>query len=449
MKMLRKLLLALGMVGVLAACPSPGPGPQPTPTPPPTPPPGQVVEFLPLLLRQAEGQLSRGGIPHLVFGAIPCWDGDELWHGGWTGFDQRFSDYALAKGVNAFHMRLGPYMKETDPRWTTSLSAKCGPYNGDNSALGFCEDFWQLASDEVRYVGERGANVEVDLIDGWQCKHAVWGDQKMPWPAEDVHACGKTLTQTHKDFLKKAVQTFGCFANVIWEDGNEIGQIDGYQPSWSFEMQKEVRALEQEVGCGVVHMFGTNSEHEEVMNSGQIDYIQLHGEFVDSPQYGKWTSNNEHNPPQSPEAERILYCRARAAGQAHWFWRGGMSEDQMEQTLSLMAQGCDGVNIEGCPFPVPNATEISCKNHGAWGSGTRWDCTPKANGRPIRPEGDPFRPACEEKALHGYPTYSIESGSLTLSPHGNPMQFVLNGSGSGKLHCVTGLGDLCNYMVAQ
>lgn len=445
---LRKLLMGLGMVCLLTGCPGPGPSPSPPP-PSPTPTPGPVVQFENLLLRQEGGQLTRAGQPHLIFGAIPCWDGEELDHGGWTGFDQKFSDYALAKGVNAFHMRLGPYMKETDPRWPNSLSWECGAYNGDNSALGFCEAFWEKARSQVVYVGERGANVEVDLIDGWQCKHTVWGDTKMPWPAEDVHSCGKVLTPTHKAFLRKAVETFGPLANVIWQDGNEIGQLEGYNPQWSLSMQREIRQLEQEVGLGVVHMFGSNSDHEDVLNSPQVDYVSRHGGVIDAPEFGKFTQNNEHNPPFSPEVERVLYCKARAAGQAWWFWRGGMSADAMEATLSLMGQGCEGVNIDSCPYNVPNATEISCKNHGTWEDGIRWDCTPKANGRPIRPEGDPFRAACEEKAMHGYPTYSLDSGSLQLRPLGNPMQFQVRGSGAGRLHCVTGLGDLCNYGISQ
>jgi len=323
-ELLRKLLMGLSLAcmgGALAGCPGPSPSPTPGPSPTANPtPPVEVVRFENLLLRQGGGQLTRAGQPHLLFGAIPCWDGEELWHGGWPGVDQRFADYALAKGANAFHIRLGPFVKEVDPRWTTSLNAKCGAYVNDDSNQGFCEDFWNLVRDEVIYLGERGANVEIDLIDGWQCKHAVWGDVTMPWPAADVHACGKTLTETHKAFVKKAVKTLGPLANVIWQDGNEVGQVDGYQDSWSLNLQALVRQYEREVGLGVVHMFGTNSESEEVMASPQVDYISRHGQFVESPEYNKFTQNNEHNPPQSPEAERVLFCRARAAGQAHWFW---------------------------------------------------------------------------------------------------------------------------------
>lgn len=91
-----------------------------------------------------------------------------------------------------------------------------------------------------------------------------------------------------------------------------------------------------------------------------------------------------------------------------------------------------------CTGPVPEVVKLSCKDHTEWLDGRRWDCTPKAAGeRPIRPEGDPERAACEQQAMGGVPTYGLSQvmGSLYLTPHSNPMQFILRGSGSGTLNC--------------
>jgi hypothetical protein len=91
-----------------------------------------------------------------------------------------------------------------------------------------------------------------------------------------------------------------------------------------------------------------------------------------------------------------------------------------------------------CPVPVPFVDEVLCKLHQP--NQGLWDCTPKAHGQPILPEGDPSREACEKAAMGGgYPTYRLSDAppSLTLEEAGNPMQFHIRGSGSGVVTCVT------------
>jgi hypothetical protein len=87
---------------------------------------------------------------------------------------------------------------------------------------------------------------------------------------------------------------------------------------------------------------------------------------------------------------------------------------------------------------VPFVDEVLCKLHQP--NQGLWDCTPKAHGQPILPEGDPSREACEKAAMGGgYPTYRLSDAppSLTLEEAGNPMQFHIRGSGSGVVTCVT------------
>lgn len=89
-----------------------------------------------------------------------------------------------------------------------------------------------------------------------------------------------------------------------------------------------------------------------------------------------------------------------------------------------------------CPDTVPTVERLDCRMQQAYGL---VDCTPKANGQPIKPEGDPSRAACEKKAMEplgGNPTYALEqeSGNLTLEAvPGNPMQVIVRGKGVGTV----------------
>ena len=104
-----------------------------------------------------------------------------------------------------------------------------------------------------------------------------------------------------------------------------------------------------------------------------------------------------------------------------------------------------------CPGGAPVVDELLCKLHHV--ANNVWDCTPKSGGQPIRPEGDPTREACEREAMGGYPSYELESTSLTLTLRTNPLQFKVNGAGQGMLHCKaprSGGLDLCRgTVVAQ
>lgn len=102
-----------------------------------------------------------------------------------------------------------------------------------------------------------------------------------------------------------------------------------------------------------------------------------------------------------------------------------------------------GASGTGCSTDPGTVDFISCKLHQSYGL---WDCTPKINGGPVRPEGDPERAACEAVAMGGRPSYVVTGAGLSLELALNPMQFILRGSGSGTLSCTTpraGAVDLC------
>lgn len=450
---MRRLIVILaigGFYGCTAICkisPLCSPSPVPSPTPTPTPP-AQTIVFPELLLRQADGKLTRGSQPFLMFGAIPCWDPLEIDHHGWGGFDQAWIDYTKAKGANIYHMRLGPSLNFDD--WPNGLNYQHAPYVPD-ATHAWDEVWWARARQMVINAGNAGANVEVDLIDGWICKHAGpdWNDFTSPWSAADVEACTNHLTDTHRAFLRKAVETFGPLANVIWQDGNEVGVSGRYDPQWTLGIVAEVRRLEQEVGLGVVHMFGTNSGNTDVECDSRIDYSSTHNRAgISGPNCGKFMQNNEHNPPFTPEQERQLYCAARNAGQAWWYWRGGQSQAEMDETLTLMAQPCGDVGAGDCPFDVPIVAQIKVKPHGT----DYYDSTPLVNGGaycrgvgftdgrttcPLRTEGDPFRLACELKSMGGQINWSLreQTGDISIKVKNQGFGFAVEGAGSARVVC--------------
>lgn len=103
-----------------------------------------------------------------------------------------------------------------------------------------------------------------------------------------------------------------------------------------------------------------------------------------------------------------------------------------------------------CPQDVPTVTRVDCKMQQAFGL---IDCTPKANGGPILPEGDPNRAACELKAAGGSPTYSLrtDSGALGLQLTDNPWQVIATGKGTGFLTChvPASSATMCNLSVTK
>lgn len=412
-----------------------------TPEPPP-PAPGRQVQFLDLLLRQDSGRLTQAAKPFLLFGAIPCWDGEERDHNGWPGFDQAWIDYCKPFGVNALHLRLGPAVR--DDTWPNGLNAGCAPYVNDDFRQGFDERWWERVRAMVRAAGEAGMVVEVDLIDGWLVKHTQWGDTRMPWAPEDVEAGTVSLTPVHRDFLRKAVSELGWFGNVVWQDGNEVGVSGRYRPQWTLEMVDLIRGCEQEVGGGVVHLFGTNSGNEQVEADPRIDYTSTHARVgISEPHLNKFRQNNERNPYFEPAQEHALYCAARAAGQAWWFWRGGMPREQMDETLRLWASGCEGSGGSSV-FDVPTVSWIKVKPHGV----DYYDATPLVNDGaycrsigfppgqstcPIRPEGDPFREELELKSMGGRIEWSLDAtqGDIRIEGRHRGFGFQVFGHGAG------------------
>jgi hypothetical protein len=313
-------------------------------------------------------------------GAIPCCmglDGVELgwpvaWHPQWVA-------YAKAKGnANFFHGRLGPFLSESEPdlddlspasrirlaaikprlelQQVTSAEIG-GPYlevDGKADLTSFNKEFWDAIYSWADAICAGGGWVEADMIDGWYIKHAKWGDVLHPWRADGnvqgqdwATAAGTRAIQpgdVYDQYLRQAVTVLGPLGCLVWQGGNENGQIPGYSKDWDLSMRRRAQVHEREVGLGVVHLFGTNAQSDEV-EAGDVDYVSTHEGGTTVPRHGKPTLQNERNPAPPPADYLDLFCASKAAGGYVWYWRSEHTQAQMEETLGLIA----AARRDGCP----------------------------------------------------------------------------------------------------
>jgi hypothetical protein len=539
----------------------------------------------PLLLRQtAPPFLTRDGKPHKPQGAIQCCMTPESVPAGakvkrpkpmafrpgrtkalcnslWPMAAECWQDYMTSAGFNFFHFRMGPFYASPD-LGEDDFAEIGGPYAGGPGS-DWNPKFWETYRRLLSHAHAHGSNVEVNVIDTWVCKHAQWGDLTMPWPPEDVEACGRRASPEQERFIRKSVieadATEGGGSHVVWITGNEQDQIQAATCTWAEWVRSIIRDQEAKNG-GPVRLVGTDNQK---CGAGPFDYIATHATTPLQTLHGRHTENNEHNkrPGFLPEQELSNHCAAQADGNHWWFWRAEMSDADFERTRTLFAQGCGGVSecfppeaddplwgvpeprgdpvlrwpIEsaklavgercgtdhqgslgtldslgtelrkrgycaargadalairdpsghwqeyhsvafatgcwaqdtavlpkatypylgpppsavGCTVSVPPVDEILCKLHQA--TNHIYDCTPKAHGQPILPEGDPQRQVCELVAMGGAsPTFRVDGG-LEILPQPNPMQFQIKGSGSGRVTCtVPAVGHaLCNLQVSR
>jgi len=384
------LFAAFGLVVlalVFSACPG-GPGPQPTPTPSPP-----EVRFQDMLLRVAAPNAFQtiNGEPVDFVGAISCckpadWDANA--ESGWpVNIHPSWQEYAAdAFGANAFHARLGPFMTAAEPEWS-EIGGAYLEIDGKADLTQWNDRYWTTVKQWVEYAGERGRYVEIDLIDGWYCKHGIWGNVQVPWMAQfniqgedHIQQCSARAIQPEDVFdnwLRKVVTELGVYGNVIWLDGNEIGITGRYVPEWSLSMRDRVRYFEQEYAYNMVHIFGTNSSHDEVRP--QVDYIEEHATVpLTAPIANRPSMINEYNPNPAfgPVQMNDNRCFSERNGTWWWYWRHSQSYDQMEKTAALWRQGC-GAGPQPtppppseCGFPqgIPNDDFTGVENPGSYGS---------------------------------------------------------------------------------
>jgi len=325
--------------------------PVPDPVDEDAPPP--PTYFDEMILHSEGGRLALpDGTPIGFSGAISCCMGGF----GWPLYDEAWVDYVSSKGVNFLHARLGPFL--TGAGGETDWAAVGGGYveaEGRADLTAWNEVFWSRVRQLIEYAGSRGIWVEVDVADGWSIKHCQWGDLPgySAWDAaynvqgQDWCSTGGSGAvapgSVHDLWVRKVFGETARYGNVIYQDGNEIGQVGGYSPEWTYSIKSILRDVESGSGYRT-HIVGTNSGNGEAMQAAQVDYIELHQNTAPDPAgcFGKPCLCNEYNPNPALTPDELLqrYCEAQSWGTYFWYWRHGQDDTQMEQTLSLIQLGC-------------------------------------------------------------------------------------------------------------
>jgi hypothetical protein len=293
-------------------------------------------------------------------------------------------DYTRA---NMFHFRMGPFYG--DAQHEIDWSAYGGPYAGGPGS-DWNPAFWDKYRELLTYARNHSANVEVNVVDTWYCKHAQWGDQEMPWPAADIDACGRRPSPEQENYIRKVVSEAKDAPHVIWITDNEGGEIQGTTRAWYEWVHSVIRDEEAKSG-GAARLIGTNNTD---FCDGPFDYCATHDNApLTAPLAGKHTENNERNgSPQNPPAlEHSRFCQARAAGLHYWFWRAEMTDAQMAEAIQLFQAGCG--EVVGC-FPP-------------------WENDPLWQTPPAGPAGAVMRPAVDAaKVVVGEHCGTDHAGSL-------------------------------------
>jgi hypothetical protein len=273
--------------------------------------------------------------------------------------------------------------------------------------------------------------VVIDIVDGWYIKHAIWGNTPTPfhrdWNIQGEDVVGNLSIQNPRinAFVLKAVETFGSEYNIVWLDGNEIGQVPGLEiEKWSQDMRNLVRDNEP-----VAHLFGTNGGPRTW--GIDVDWVADHNKgLATTPKYGKPTIINEYNPRPAMTGQEVFdqYCRAQGMGSYFDVWRHGMGDAEYSRAWELIRNvpcGPPEPPQVACPLNTPTASwlkaqgirvEVRPEIHGATVGatplaefGTAYYCQESvawpeacAAGRtfgPVAPDGHPKRLECEQAFL--------------------------------------------------
>lgn len=354
--------------------------------PAPTPPPDisyrpDIPVGLETLLRTKDQKFirERQAGPFAIAGAIPCWPpdgtGEKLYVDGvltdyyWPLVSADWIKKTTAKGFNTYHMRPGPFDVSNICCGLEDVGA---PYAADGS---WNQKFWSRYQDALIAATGAKANIEVDVLDGWVVKHAVYGDVNMPWPATDVQSAVKLpLNDSVRTWVKKNVYESCNYGGVIYQIGNETSLMAGWTPEWERAMYAEIRAAEQQPGCGeIVHLIGSNSRDWD----GPYDYFSSHDPREGgAPVAGRPMSVNEYNPAQTVAGFHAKYCEAKKAGQAFWYWRSDGTD--AVQDASLNSIDCDAPPVSTCTAPLPDR-ELLVWQVGCADNGTNHVCDPTPN----------------------------------------------------------------------
>jgi hypothetical protein len=372
------VLLAL----CLADCGSVRP-PKPPITPTPTPPPVAAFEEL-RLTRSGTVFTDAAGKPINLKGTARCCftddsPADTACDPGWALVSRcAIKDTADKAGPDAMiHLRLGPY--RVQPDWGAEQNSAGSPYlevGGKADLAQWDPKFWAYLQDKRDYAGSLGVRLEVDLMDGWGIKWQVWRPDEFPqghpwravsnvqsqeWVLPPNGAGTKAiLPGTVWDaFIRKAVDTFSDKGNVVYQVGNENGQIPNHAAEWEITACNIVHDQEAKRGFKP-HLCGSNVP-EKVGNRAEIDFLTTHAD----PPFSQLRCNdvtrpcrqNEDNNNYTGDVWGQLYCDAKKNGLYRDLWRADMPRPAFDVALSYLKNGCASVGPVGC-FDIPNEDAV-------------------------------------------------------------------------------------------
>ena len=355
------LVLAVSYSLLLATCPPKPPTP-PTPTPTPSPSPDArptAPVYTNLLLRQTAGNLVHpDGTPYRVVGSISCWpicDDGCLKVASkpvpylWSLVSPEYEDATKPFGVNAYHVRLGPWLAVDSCCGNQDVGgAYTEPLNGTWNI-----PFWQRVHRGIDHAGKIGSLVEVNGLDTWLLKKAINREMGMPWPAADIaSAMSVPLNASVVGFVNKFTYETCNYAHIVYLIGNESSGVPGWTTAWERAMYAAIRAGEQQAGCGhVVHMIGSNSPDLD----GPYDYFAQHDGVLVSPIAGRPMWMNEYNLHKTCASFKAMCDSALAQGTACWYWRSDGSDADQDCSLNSINSG----PVNACPDPLPDRTKLT------------------------------------------------------------------------------------------
>jgi hypothetical protein len=282
----------------------------------------------------------------------------------WPAMSRETQNYVNRYRVNRGQFRFAPYRADADHEVLWSDIG--GPYIEGTTQ--FNEAWWEEHRQLGLNASSLGWNIEATDDAWWRkyCKQNGW--QHCLWPQADMQAYGVTVTQEHRRFVRKIVETMGCNGGITWGVGNEEALVPGARPEFFAEIAETFRKAEQDFPCldpqgrpvVVVHMISNNAPE---WAGGPYDIATTHTRAPLTAEIaGKPTELNEFNPGWPPKQWFANHCEAKKRKLAVWLWRDDSTDAELDEMLRLMRDGCGGV--QACYAPDaddPNwGDNISC-----------------------------------------------------------------------------------------
>jgi hypothetical protein len=320
-------------------------------------------------------------------------------------------------GINATHIRLGPFTRHGEPGAPGSppFDTYQRDVDGRYDLARFDEAFWQRAQSVVRLADHHGVYVEVDLVDHWVRQHGCPEGGPCdrasidPWNARNnakgeehggLAIFSRAPDSVHEAFVRKAVASLGRYSNVIFSTGNEAFKFrtasgSGCQdapcvvrPSdigspWEAEVARIVRDELAHRGIGP-RLIGSSSEDPEIERGPWLDYVIRHRATAQDPET-KPVIVNEH--PALSAAEVLARVRgARALGTYFGYFRGAHDDETWRETLRRIGaeRGAGAVRTGGLFVgPPPRSTDPAAA-HDSEGRTALESAAPRTSGDTFR-----------------------------------------------------------------